>query len=198
MSSRELKDTEKPLNVFRMAKDGIAIVVQKDNPVKGLTMAQVKDIYMGKIKNWKDVGGNDAAINLYTRESTSGTRGGFEELVLGKDAAGKQIVIDEKICAAVLNSTGDLAAAVGKDKNAIGYMSLGVVPNYADDKALDLDSVAATTANVANGTYKLQRDFLLLTKAEPTGVIKDFIDYATTSPDAIAYMNKNGLVPIAK
>ncbi len=198
MSSRELKESEKPLVEYPMCKDGIAVVVQKDNPVKGLTLSQIKDIYTGKIKNWSEVGGNDGQINLYTRESTSGTRGGFEELVLGKDAAGKQVTIDEKICAAVLNSTGDLAAAVGKDKNAIGYISLGIVPNYAEDRALDVDGAAASVSNVANETYKLQRNYLLLTKTEPSGKIKEFIDYVLASEEAKDYYTKNGLVPIAK
>ncbi len=198
MSSRELKDSEKPLVEFKMAKDGIAVVVQKDNPVNALTKDQIKDIYMGKIKNWKELGGSDAAINLYTRESTSGTRGGFEELVLGKNAEGKQVTIDEKICAAVLNSTGDLAAAVGKDKNGIGYISLGVLATYPDDKALDVDGVKATTDNVGNGSYKIQRDFLLLTKSEPAGIVKAFLDYVLTDKESTDYQTSKGLVPIAK
>ncbi|MDP2892363.1 MAG: phosphate ABC transporter substrate-binding protein [Bacillota bacterium] len=193
MSSRELKDEEKPLNEYKLCLDGIAIVVHPDNPVSNLTKEQVKKIYLGEITNWKDVGGNDAPINLYTREASSGTRGAFEELVLGKDAAGKQITIDETICAAVLNSTGNLGASVGNDKNAIGYMSLGIVPEYIV-KAIKFNGVDATPENVKNKTYALQRPFLLLTKNEPTGIVKDFLDFCLSSDEAKAYLESQKLI----
>jgi phosphate transport system substrate-binding protein len=193
MSSRELKDSEKPLNEYKLATDGIAIVVHPDNPVTNLTKELARKIYLGEITNWKDIGGTDAPIHLYTRESTSGTRGAFEELVLSKDANGKQITIDDTLCEAVLNSTGGIGSGVEKDANAIGYMSLGIAPEYKV-KALQFEGIDPAPEDVKNKTYTLQRPFLLLTKSEPQGVVKDFLDFCLKSADAKTYLKSQKLI----
>jgi phosphate transport system substrate-binding protein len=193
MSSRELKDEEKSLKEYELCIDGIALITSQANPVKNLTKAQIRDIFLGKIADWKAVGGSSAKINLYTREATSGTRGAFEELVLGKDAKGEQLVIDEEIYAAVLNSTGQIAQAVSGDKNAIGYVSLGVVGNYKV-RALIIDGVEATVENITKGTYKISRPFLLLTKGEPMEPMKSFIAFCTTSKEARDYLDSKSFI----
>lgn len=193
MSSRELKDEEKSLKEFELCIDGLAIIVSQSNTVKGLTKAQAKDIFMGKITDWKAVGGTAGKINLYTREASSGTRGAFEELVLGKDAKGAQITIDEEIYAAVMNSTGQLAQAVVGDRNAIGYVSLGIVSSYKVN-ALAIDGVAATMENLAKGTYKISRPFLLVTKGEAKEPAKSFLDYCINSQEAKDYLISKAFV----
>lgn len=196
MSSRELKDTElaKGIDTHELCIDGIAIIVNAQNSaIAGLSKEQVKQIYMGEITNWSQIGGADAPINLYSRESTSGTRGAFEELVLGKDGTGAQITIDDSKVQ-IQTSNGNLAAAVGQDAYGIGYMSLGLVKNYATVKATDLDNVHATLDNIVNGTYTLKRPFLLLTNGTPSSVAQAFLDYCLTSEAAKQYMAEKGYV----
>jgi len=178
MSSRDLNDSEKGLTTNTVCLDGIAVIVNSNNKVTNLTMDQLKKIYTFEITNWKQLGGEDHAISVVTREATSGTRGAFEELVLGKD-----VKIDEKKCAAVANSTGNVAQTVQSDKYAIGYISLGSLESYTVN-ALNINSVKATADNVINGTYKLSRPFLLVTAKEPTGAVKSFIDWIKTSDKA--------------
>ncbi len=177
MSSRELKSTETGIIATKICTDGIAVVTNKDNKVTNLTTDQLKKIYTFEITNWKDLGGDDHKIDVVTREATSGTRGAFEELVL--DAK----VIDEKKCAAVANSTGNVAQTVQSDKYAIGYISLGTVSSYTVN-ALKIDGVAATNENLLNKTYKIARPFLLVTAGEPTGAVKTFIDWINTNAAA--------------
>ncbi|MBC8530876.1 phosphate ABC transporter substrate-binding protein [Gehongia tenuis] len=186
MASRELKDDEQPLTATQLCLDGISVVVNPENPVKGLTKEQLAQIYKGEITNWKDVGGNDGEIVLVTRESTSGTRGAFEELVLGEGQ------IDDKLCL-VVNSNGDVGKTIEGEPNAIGYMSMGIVENY-EIAALTMDEVEPTADNVKSGDYALSRPFLLLTKEEPEGVVKAFIEYMTTDEEAIAYMEEKGYI----
>lgn len=193
MSSREIKEEEGPMEEFQICTDGISIIVNQANPVKEITQEQLKEIYLGNITNWSELGGDDATINLYTRESTSGTRGAFEELVLGKDANDEQIVIDETICSAVLNSNGQLGQSVQSDPNAIGYLSMGLVSNYQVN-ALKLDGVEPTEENVAAGTYALSRPFLLLTKATPEGKVKEFLDWVMNDEEARKYLEDSGFV----
>lgn len=181
MSSRGLKDEEKPLTEYTLCLDGIAVVLHPDNAVANLTKDQIQKIYMGEIKNWKDVGGADAAITLVTRESTSGTRGAFEELVLPKETK-----IDDTLCI-VQNSNGNVAQAVEGDKNAIGYISLGIVGEYKV-KAVSVGGVAASVDTVKDGSYKISRPFLLLTNGNENELTKAFIDYLMNDQAAKDYM----------
>lgn len=181
MSSRDLREEEKPLFETVLCLDGIAVVVNRENPVKDLTREQIAGIYKGEITNWTQVGGHDAAITLITREATSGTRGAFEEMVLDS------LIIDDRLCL-VQNSTGNVGIAVEYDPNAIGYMSLGVVDHFAGLQAVAIGGVAATEANMQSGDYPLTRSYLLLTKDRPEGGVKAFLDFVTRDPEALQFI----------
>lgn len=168
-SSRELKESEKgTVKEVQIALDGIAIAVNpKNSAVSNLTMAQVRDIFSGKTTNWKDVGGKDAPINVVTREAGSGTRGAFEEIVM-HDAK-----ISDK--AITQPSNGAVRTTVAGDENSIGYLSLGYL--NPEVKGIQVDSTDPTVDNVKNGSYKVTRPFLYLTKGEPQGDVKAYIDF---------------------
>lgn len=173
-SSRALKAEEKAKGLVdtTIALDGISIVVNPGNTVTNLKTEEVKNIYLGNIKNWKDVGGPDAVITVVTREEGSGTRDAFSDLVMAKGEINKSAVVQ--------NSTGAVRTTVAADKNAIGYISMAGMNQEV--KALDIDGVAATEANVKAGTYKISRPFLYTTKGAPEGLSKAFIDFVL-SPD---------------
>ena len=185
-SSRDLKTEEKNLVETVIAKDGIAVVVHPTNKINNLTAAQIKDIYAGTITNWKEIGGADQAIDVVTREEGSGTRGAFEELVMGKEAKIKAGAI-------VQNSTGAIRTTVAGDPKGIGFVSLATLNESV--KAVTVDGVAGNTDAVLNGTYKLSRPFLYLTKAEPTGEVKKFIDYIL-SAEGQDILEKEGLIKV--
>lgn len=168
-ASRDLEDEEKAKDLIStpIAIDGIAIVVSKDNKITGLTAEQIKNIYLGNIKNWKEVGGIDATITVVTREDGSGTREAFSKGIMNEED-----IINSAI---VQNSTGAVRTTVAGDKNAIGYVSTASV--NSEVRAVELDGVAATEDNVKNGTYKLQRPFIYITKGDPTGIARKFIDF---------------------
>jgi phosphate transport system substrate-binding protein len=182
MASRELTDAEKATGLVGtlIAKDGVAIIVHPNNKVAALTKDQVKKIFTGETTNWKDVGGADASINVFTREEGSGTRDAFQSLVIGSDAK-----ISEK--AGVQNSTGAIRTAVSGDPNAVGYISLGDIDQSV--KALTIDGIVPNQATVLDDTYKISRPFLYLTKGEPTGLAKAFIDW-TLSPEGQAIVSE--------
>lgn len=184
-SSRELKPEEKTVKEFKIAVDGIAIVVHPSNPVSGLSVEQVKKIFAGEITNWKDVGGPDAPITVVTREDGSGTRGAFTEIVMHETPI--------KADAVVQTSTGAVITAVASDQNAIGYVSLGSVNNTV--KALPINGVAPSVETVKSGEYKIQRPFLFLTKEEPKGEVKKFIDFVL-SAEGQQIVKEQGFVPV--
>lgn len=172
-SSRALKDEEKAQGLVEniVAIDGIAVVVDKDNTIGGVTKDQLIKIYTGQIKNWKEINGKDQKIVVIGREASSGTRGAFEEI----------LDVEEKCqYAQELNETGAVMAAVAATPGAIGYVSLDNV----DDSviALQLDGVAPSEETVKDGTYALQRPFVMATKGsieeqnEQVKAIFDFID----------------------
>lgn len=171
-SSRQLKPEEAAAGIHEtvIAKDGIAVIVHPSNSVKNLTVEQIQKIYLGEITNWKEVGGPNLRIALVNREAGSGTRGAFEEIVMGKmaDKMSNNSLIQA--------STGAVQQTVAITKEAIGYISLGSLDPKAV-KALQVNGVAATERNVSNGTYPLWRPFLMLTKAAPNGVTKAFLDW---------------------
>lgn len=198
MASRDVKADEltkyPDMKTTVLCKDGIAVVVNSANSVTGLTIDQIKGIFTGEIKDWSEVGGTAGKINMYTRDAASGTREAFQNLMLGKDSAGKQIEIDETLYAGVFDSNGAMGSAVQGDPNGIGYMSLGIVPSYSGAIAVNVDSVKATTENMMNGTYKYVRPFNLLTMGEPEGAVADLFNYLTSDPEAVTYMEDNGYV----
>ena len=186
LSSRALKDDEKAQGLTEtvLAYDGIAIIVNPENPVNDLTLDQIAKLYTGEITNWKDVGGNDAEVVLIGREAASGTRDGFESITGTKDKCQYR---------QELTSTGDVITAVSQNPDAIGYASLASIKDSV--KALNVDGVTPSEATVKDGSYKVQRPFVLVTVEgkELTPVAQKFFDYIT-SPDAAAIIAKAGAV----
>lgn len=171
LSSRALKDDEKASGLVEtvLAYDGIAIVVSPENPVSDLDVDTIAKIYTGEITNWKYVGGDDAEIVLIGREAGSGTRDGFESITGTKDACAYR---------QELTSTGDVINTVSQNPNAIGYASLSAVGESV--KALTVGGVKASEATVKDGSYVVQRPFVLVTKegTELSPAAQAFFDYA--------------------
>ena len=186
LSSRALKDEEKAAGLKEtvLAYDGIAIIVHPDNPVSDLTIEQIAQLYTGEITNWKDVGGNDAEVVLIGREAASGTRDGFESITGTKEKCQYR---------QELTSTGDVITAVSQNPDAIGYASLASIKDSV--KALNVDGVTPSEATVKDGSYKVQRPFVLVTAEGKalTPVAQAFFYYATSS-DAAAIIAKAGAV----
>ena len=187
LSSRALKDEEKAAGLTEtiLCYDGIAIIVNPANKVENLTIAQIADIYTGKITNWSEVGGDDSEIVLIGREAGSGTRSGFEEIVEVKDLCKYR---------QELSSTGDVITTVAQNPGAIGYASLASVKDTV--KAVNVEGVTPSEQSVKDGTYAIQRPFVLATKtdAKLNDVAQAFFDYVT-SPDANAVITAAGVVP---
>ena len=188
LSSRALKDEEKAAGLKEtvLAYDGIAIIVHPDNPVSDLSVEQIAKLYTGEITNWKDVGGNDAEVVLIGREAASGTRDGFESITGTKEKCQYR---------QELTSTGDVITAVSQNPDAIGYASLASIKDSV--KALNVDGVTPSEATVKDGSYKVQRPFVLVTAEGKalTPVAQAFFDYATSS-DAAAIIAKAGAVAV--
>lgn len=186
LSSRALKDDEKASGLVEtvLAYDGIAIVVSPENPVSDLDVDTIAKIYTGEITNWKDVGGDDAEIVLIGREAGSGTRDGFESITGTKDACAYR---------QELTSTGDVINTVSQNPNAIGYASLSAVGESV--KALTVGGVKASEATVKDGSYVVQRPFVLVTKegTELSPAAQAFFDYAL-SADAASIIAAAGAV----
>lgn len=189
LSSRALKDDEKAsgLKETIVALDGIAIIVNPQNPVEDLSLEQIAKIYTGEITNWKDVGGEDAEIVRIGREAGSGTRDGFESITDTKDACQYR---------QELTSTGDVITTVSQNPNAIGYASLASIKDSV--KVLTVNGVAPTEATVKDGTYLVQRPFVLVTKegVALSETAQKFFDFAT-SADAASIISAAGAVPVA-
>ena len=188
LSSRELKDEEVEQGAVAhvIAKDGVAVVINPENPVTDLTVEQIADIYTGKITNWSEVGGNDAAIVLIGREAGSGTRDGFESITGTKDACQYR---------QELTSTGDVITTVSQNPDAIGYASLAALKDNV--KALTVGGVAPTEDTVKDGSYVIQRPFVLVTKtgAKLSENAQKFFDFAL-SAEAAQYITSAGAVPV--
>ena len=187
LSSRALKDEEKAsgLQETVLAYDGIAMIVNPANPVEDLTLEQIADIYTGKITNWSELGGSDSEIVLIGREAGSGTRSGFEEIVEVKDLCQYR---------QELSSTGDVITTVAQNPGAIGYASLASVKDTV--KAVKVGGVTPSEETVKDGTYAIQRPFVLVTKEGVTlsETAQAFFNYAV-SKDANAVVIAAGVVP---
>ena len=188
LSSRALKDDEKASGLVEtvLAYDGIAMIVNPANNVEDLTLEQIAKIYTGEITNWSEVGGSNAEIVLIGREAGSGTRSGFEEIVEVKD---KCLYRQE------LTSTGDVITAVSQNPDAIGYASLASVKDTV--KALKVAGVVPSEETVKDGSYLIQRPFVLVTKegVALSPVAQAFLDYATGG-DANDIITAAGVVPV--
>ena len=187
LASRDLKDEEKEkgLEGTVLAYDGIAIIVHPENPVSDLSIETIAKIYTGEITNWKEVGGNDAEIVLIGREANSGTRDGFESITETEEKCKYR-----QEC----TSTGDVITAVSSNPGAIGYASLASVKDSV--KAVSVDGVEPSEKTVKDGSYAVQRPFVLVTKkdVELTESAMAFFEYAT-SEDANEVISGAGVVP---
>lgn len=177
MSSRELKTEEKNLKEFKIAVDGIAVIVNPANPITNLTMEQIQKIYIGEITDWSQIGGKAGKITIVTREAGSGTRGAFIELTGVEMKEGDNKVDKTAATAITQGSTGAVMTTVASDPNAIGYASFGAAEENANVKMISVDNVQTTAENIYAGSYKISRPFLMLTKEEPVGAVKEFIDF---------------------
>lgn len=187
LSSRKLKDEEKAegLTETILAYDGIAIIVHPENPVEDLDVETIAKIYTGEIKNWKELGGNDAEIVLIGREAGSGTRDGFESVTKTSDKCKYR---------QELTSTGDVITTVSQNPNAIGYASTASVKDTV--KAVKVGGVAPSEETIKDGSYVVQRPFVLVTKSDKklSQSAQKFFDYAT-SPKASEAIKSAGVVP---
>ena len=186
-TGRALKDTEIAkygLVTFPFAIDGVAVAVNPANGVTGLTKAQVKDVFAGKVTNWKDLGGADAPISLYVREDGSGTRETFEERALDKGTSAPS--------ANVVNSNGAMKTAIAQDKNAIGYVGIGHLDESV--KGVAVDGMVPSQEGAADGSYTVTRLLYMNTKGEPEGLTKLFVDYIY-SEDGKGFISQSGYIP---
>lgn len=188
LSSRALKDEEKESGLVEtvIAYDGIAIIVNNDNPVNDISLEDLAKVYTGEITNWKELGGNDAEIVLIGREAGSGTRDGFESITGTKDKCQYR---------QELTSTGDVITTVSTNPDAIGYASLASVKDNV--KALTVNGVKADEATIKDGSYAIQRPFVFVTKegVELSDTAQAFFDYAT-SAEASSVIEASGCVPV--
>jgi phosphate transport system substrate-binding protein len=186
LSSRSLKDEEKASGLTEtvLAYDGIAIIVNPQNPVSELSLDDIAAIYTGEITNWSEVGGNDAEIVLIGREAGSGTRDGFES-----------ITGTEEVCKyrQELTSTGDVITTVSSNPDSIGYASLAAINDSVN--AISVDGVTPSEETVKDGSYVVQRPFVLVTRTDATlsETAQAFFDFAT-SDDAVELISSAGAV----
>lgn len=183
-SSRDLRPDEKDLKEIVVARDGLAVIVHPRNPLGGLTLEQARHIFFGEIRDWANIGGRAGPITVVTREEGSGTRGAFQELVMGKLRIAKGAIVED--------SNGTVREIVAGDPNAVGYISLGLVDDRV--KALALDDVPASEANILASRYKLVRPFLFVTNGEPDREAGPFIDFVL-SPEGQKLIQLEGLIP---
>ena len=182
-SEAELK--KYPLKMHQWAIDGVGVVVNPLNPVTNLTTANLKDIYAGKLTNWKVFGGPDKTINLYTRDEASGTRAVFWKKALSKG--------DISARAHFVPSNGAMKTAVSSDPYAIGYVSVGHIDNSV--AAVALDGMAPTLENVKQGKYKVARGLYSNTNGDPKGLAKKFMEYLY-SAEGRKIVAEKGFIPV--
>jgi phosphate transport system substrate-binding protein len=171
------------LSATIVARDGIAVVVNPANQVKNLTTDQIRAIFNGKIKNWKEIGGADKPITVVSREAGSGTRTSFEQIITGIDLTGNALIQD---------SNGTIRETVANDASAVGYLSHGLLNDKI--KAVQIDGQDCTTESIMGQKYKLVRPIFLLVKGQPQGEVKSFIDYIL-SAEGQQTIQQNGLIP---
>ena len=199
MSSRDMKDKEKEackaknINPVRttIAVDAIVPVVNPGNPLKEITSEQLKDIYAGKITNWKEVGGKDGKIVVVSRDSSSGTFECWNELIMKKERVAPSALMQA--------SNGAVVQAVAKNPNAIGYASLSAVEGKDGIKALTVGGVACSEETVKDGSYEVQRPFVFVTNKSVTlsEQAQAFFDFATSTAASDLIANA-GAVPVAQ
>lgn len=186
-SSRNLKPSERGIDIIIIALDGIAVIVHRGNPIDDLTIEQVRDIFAGKIRNWKELGGFDKEIIPVTREEGSGTRASFEEMIMGEVALSDACLVQD--------SNGAVREIIATTLEGVGYISVGLVD--AREKAIAINGIKPTLANLITEKYGFSRPFLLLLCEEPAPDIKKFIAYVL-SPEGQDILAKSGLIPASE
>ena len=189
LSSRHLKDEEKNgLSETVLAIDGIAVIVNPENTVSNLTIEEIAALYTGEITNWKELGGSDSPVVCIGREAASGTRDGFESVT---GTSGKCIYSQE------LTSTGDVIQTVSSNPNAVGYASVASVKDSV--RAVSVEGVLPSEESILSGEYKIQRDFVLVTRTDKQLSVEaqKFYDFCLSSK-AAEYITKAGAFPVAK
>ncbi|WP_414622233.1 substrate-binding domain-containing protein [Calothrix sp. CCY 0018] len=193
MVSRNLKDEEKDLQAFSIARDGIGIILHQENPVKSLSNQQVIDIYTGKINNWQQVNGTNAPITVVNKAEGRSTLELFLDYFKLKNSDIKSSV--------VIGDNQQGIKTVAGNPNAIGYVSIGTaevsINNNLPIELLPLNQVEATTENIQNGTFPLSRPLNLVTKTQPQGLDREFIEFAQ-SPQVHDIIKNQDFVPISK
>jgi phosphate transport system substrate-binding protein len=184
-SSRELHPNESDLTRIVIAKDGIAVIVHPQNPVKSITVDQLKEIFSGKIRSWAQLGWVNKSIYFVNREEGSGTRDAFESLVMKKKE-----ISDEAL---VQDSNGSVREIIASDPQAIGYISFGIVNHQV--KALAVNGIQPTLSTIKSGQYTLTRPFLFTLPPQPTPLARQFVDFVL-SRDGQGILEKEGLVGI--
>lgn len=173
-----------------VAHDGIAVIVNTENPVHDLTIEQLRGIYSGQITNWSEVGGEDLTIQLVNRDEASGTREAFKSIVMDGSAFDRR--------AAVLSGTGQVRDVVSRSRGAIGYISMGFVESkYAQTsvRAMSVNGVAPSEGTIATGEYPISRDLYFFTKGEPTGAAAEYIEYVL-SDEMDEQIREAGFIPV--
>lgn len=184
VSSKELSQYPQLIS-FPFAVDGVAPIVNPANQIINLNSAQIKDIFSGKISNWKDVGGDDAAIHIYSRDEASGTRAVFWKKCLSKG--------DIVESANIVPSNGAMKVAISQDRHALGYMSIGHLDETV--KAVALDNVAPTQENAINGSYPVVRKLFMNTNGAPEPLVKAFINYILGA-DGATSITRHGYISL--
>ena len=191
-SSRNLKDNEsKDLVDTPIAHDGIAVIVNPNNPISEITSEQLRDIYAGEITNWSEIGGEDLPIDKINRDEASGTRDAFTSVIM------KDTRFD--VGAVILPGTGQVREVVSRSRGAIGYISVGFVePRFGTRpvKALVLDGVEPSDINVASGKYPISRVLHFFTLGEPEGLTKQYIDYVLSDEVQQGAVVEAGYLPV--
>jgi len=184
-SSRELHEDENDLSKIIIARDGIAVIVNPKNPVKSITLEELRGIFSGKIRSWARFGWIDKPIYFVNREEGSGTRDAFEHLAMKKTE-----ISDEAL---VQDSNGSVREIVASDPQSIGYISFGIVNHQV--KSLAVNGIQPTLATIKSNQYTLTRPFILTLPPEPTALARQFIDFVL-SRDGQGILEKEGLVGV--
>lgn len=192
-SSRGLNAQEQELGLttIPIAHDGIAVIVNPENPVQNLSVEQLRAIYAGQITNWSDVGGEDLAIQLVNRDEASGTREAFKSIIMDGEPFDRR--------AAVLSGTGQVRDVVSRTRGAIGYISMGFVESkYAETqvRAINVNHVEPTEKTVASGGYPISRDLYFFAKGEPSAEAQGYIEYVL-SDEMDEQIREAGFIPVA-
>jgi len=171
---------------LKWAIDGIAVIIHPDNPLEKLTLTQVRDIFSGKIKNWKELGGPDAPIHLFTRDEASGTRKVFWKKLLNKTSISSR--------ANFVPSNGAMKRAISSDPYAIGYISAGFIDKNL--KGVAIDDIFPTRENITSGKYPYARGLYSITKGQPKGIKKAFMDYLLSDHVQHDIIPSKGFIPV--